>query len=688
MRAEGVFIKGGWQVAGGKRPLLATCCLLLYRRKYNKIITAERALCYNQHRHNTKEIPMPKKRAVNLADLPQKTEDWGIGVVLLRTWIAPPGETPYRPWLVMGLDLTNQRVVAHELFQSEPQPKEIFKTLAGSMVKPIPGGGRARRPSAIYTASNELADSLTPMLTEIGIQCGVADLPMIPHIVGELESHMRGGEPEHPGLLSVDDVTPTLAGGVFAAAAAFYRAAPWVQLANEHTIAVRFPANGGKTRIAVVMGNAGVEYGLAIYETWEDVVKLFTEADDPFESIPAQGHLALFYDDMSKMPFDDLDALQEHGWEVADEQAYPVPIVMFRNGDFRRPNPEELQWLEAALRAVPIFARDHLRSDGRGDYQPAESILTVSAHVGDAAAHVKYPAGVLPREQRPAVDPVWESSDDETDEMPVFERRLMESTMADFGRLMGAEESLADRKLQKAQDMMYKAWEERNPAKRIALAHKAIATSDKCADAYVLLAEEQADSVARALEYYQRGMEAGERALGKEYFREAVGHFWGLLETRPYMRARQGVADCLLKLHRTDEAIAHYREMLRLNPSDNQGIRYVLLAALVELDRNTEALDLMKKYKDDGMADWAYTWALLEYRAKGPAKTAERRLKEALRSNTHVPEYILGQKRVPNRLPPYISPGRDDEAAHYASKFLNEWRRTPGAVEWLKSKLP
>ena len=31
-------------------------------------------------------------------------------------------------------------------------------------------------------------------------------------------------------------------------------------------------------------------------------------------------------------------------------------------------------------------------------------------------------------------------------------------------------------------------------------------------------------------------MAAGERALGPETYQRDVGHFWGLLETRPYMR--------------------------------------------------------------------------------------------------------------------------------------------------------
>ncbi|HEV2642619.1 MAG TPA: hypothetical protein VGT98_07930, partial [Candidatus Elarobacter sp.] len=64
--------------------------------------------------------------------------------------------------------------------------------------------------------------------------------------------------------------------------------------------------------------------------------------------------------------------------------------------------------------------------------------------------------------------------------------------------------------------------------------------SSDCADAYVLLAEETARTAGAARKLYEQGVAAGERALGPNYFRNEVGSFWGLLETRPYMRATPG----------------------------------------------------------------------------------------------------------------------------------------------------
>jgi tetratricopeptide (TPR) repeat protein len=123
--------------------------------------------------------------------------------------------------------------------------------------------------------------------------------------------------------------------------------------------------------------------------------------------------------------------------------------------------------------------------------------------------------------------------------------------------------------LERAQDKMYEAWKAQTRKARSRLAREALAISPDCADAYVLPAEEMARTPDEALKLYEEGMRAGERALGPEAFTEDVGNFWGILETRPYMRARAGVAECLLEMGEAARAVEHYQELLRLNPGDN-----------------------------------------------------------------------------------------------------------------------
>ncbi len=133
------------------------------------------------------------------------------------------------------------------------------------------------------------------------------------------------------------------------------------------------------------------------------------------------------------------------------------------------------------------------------------------------------------------------------------------------------------------------------------MARKALELSPDCADAFVLLAED-ASSTEQARDLYAQGVAAAERALGPAIFADEVGHFWGIISTRPYMRARFGLAQCLEVLGRPDEAIDHYRELIRLNPADNQAVRQILLAALFRARRDEDASALLAQFEDDATA--------------------------------------------------------------------------------------
>jgi tetratricopeptide (TPR) repeat protein len=244
-----------------------------------------------------------------------------------------------------------------------------------------------------------------------------------------------------------------------------------------------------------------------------------------------------------------------------------------------------------------------------------------------------------------------------------------------------------DTPLEKAQDLVYEALETESARKRIQLARRALKTSGDCADAYVLLAEEDAGSLEEARELYQKGVEAGERALGRETFEEDAGYFWGLLETRPYMRARQGLAFCLWELGERREAIDHYKQMLDLNPDDNQGIRHELADCLLDEGLDEELGDLLERYEDDVFAEWTYTRALWAFRNKGDTKETTEALEDAIETNPYVPLYLLGHKSLPRALPDLMSLGNESEAVSYVATALTVWLRTPSALEWLRGNV-
>jgi tetratricopeptide (TPR) repeat protein len=237
--------------------------------------------------------------------------------------------------------------------------------------------------------------------------------------------------------------------------------------------------------------------------------------------------------------------------------------------------------------------------------------------------------------------------------------------------------------LGRAQDLMYDAWEVEDPAERVALARQALMISTDCADAYSLLADEAAESPEEALDLFRQAVAAGERALGKGVFEQHAGHFWGILETRPYMRARFGLAQTLAYLGELDEAIDVGRDLLRLNPNDNQGVRYDLLAWFIEAGNLDAAEELFAGYEDDRSASFAYGRVLLEFVRGGPAREAIFALFQAMKTNPFVPFYLLGLEEIPEDLPGLAAAGSKEEAIHTAIEQARAWVRHPDAIEWL-----
>lgn len=263
---------------------------------------------------------------------------------------------------------------------------------------------------------------------------------------------------------------------------------------------------------------------------------------------------------------------------------------------------------------------------------------------------------------------------------------FLEKMLAETGGVIPSTEP--ETPLEEAQALVYQAWQSESPRKAVKLARQALKISEDCADAYLLLGDLAAETMEEARQYYEKAIAAAERALGPEIFDEGKGHFWGITETRPYMRARAQLADLLWELGQAEEAIDHYRAMLELNPGDNQGIRYLLLDCLLQLCRNDEAETLLNEY-DDAMAAWHYNQALLTFRRQGRSPSADEALNTALEQNEYVPDYLLGMADISldGDLPDHHGWGDENEAIIYASRGILLWAQTPGAQRWLAERL-
>ena len=132
----------------------------------------------------------------------------------------------------------------------------------------------------------------------------------------------------------------------------------------------------------------------------------------------------------------------------------------------------------------------------------------------------------------------------------------------------------------------------------------------------------------------------GPNVQPENLFETHVGDFWGMFQTRGYMRARLALADYIhdeiaVKYNVSsawEVVIWHYQELLRLSSSDNLGIRYRFPFLLLRLDRReSDAFQFIrywiqldesgkreKQHKDSNEGEWLYG------RKKAPREVAEK----------------------------------------------------------------
>ncbi|MFO7646121.1 MAG: tetratricopeptide repeat protein [Desulfosarcina sp.] len=76
-----------------------------------------------------------------------------------------------------------------------------------------------------------------------------------------------------------------------------------------------------------------------------------------------------------------------------------------------------------------------------------------------------------------------------------------------------------------------------------------------------------------AIRHYEVGLRIGLLSLGDDFTGVLA---WGLIDNRPFLRCMHGYGLCLWRLGHFDAAERIFQQMLWLNPSDNQGVRFLI----------------------------------------------------------------------------------------------------------------
>ncbi len=630
------------------------------------------------------DVARYKRLAIRSADT------WQGGLFRLPMWIQErDADPPYRP---VGAFWRSVRTGLIWILV-EPQPGTANAELALRALLEF-GKKHERellgRPARIEVPNARFAEELGQLLddreTAIAV---VVDQPEVHEALRELGDHQTGPLPR--GLLDTPGVTGEHVRRFAEAACEFYKGELWESLAPEDLVAVDIPGLDSEMRYLVVTGTSRETRGIMFYRD-RDQFERFRRHPPTSGKHPRMWIVA--FDPIDDLPFADVDAWEDLTLPVAAADAYPRPGLVLPTDSVVRPDARRLAHLEAILRALTATTDDEFdRGDWTRQVDTAEGAVTVrlslprlleqmagtdlrdapsdaDGRIADLRFHLEQALRRAGRAARSA-------------DTPEDAARLVEETLhASAGGAVGAKQvpiTIEER----AQELAHAAYGS-SGRRRIQLARQALALYPDCADAWSVLGERAID-LDRARQRYGEAVAAGERALGPDVF--AAGHFWEAVETRPYMRARFALADCLEAAGAVDEAIGHYRDMLRLDPSDHQAVRRRLLQCLVDEGRDGDAQSLIEQFKDDEGPDWKYAAALVAFRREGDSVSSRALRAQAVADLATVVPYLIGERRLP-MLPAAFRPYSRDHAVVCASWLIDMWQDTPGACDWLADQPP
>ena len=241
----------------------------------------------------------------------------------------------------------------------------------------------------------------------------------------------------------------------------------------------------------------------------------------------------------------------------------------------------------------------------------------------------------------------------------------------------------------RAQEMAYDALETDDLETALRLVHEALEVDPNCIDAQRLMVSLLPATLENKLMLMQEVVDRAEQNLGESFFREHMGHFWGTIATRPYMRAKQHLAELLTEAGRRKEATAVYERMLELNPHDNQGMRYPLLGLYLAANQREGAQRIFASYPGEEEMTASVAWAhVLERWLADDPDEAQAALARARKVNPFAERYISGAKALPRDIPGYYRAGDETEAQICARELELAWKSHPGFREWLRAPKP
>lgn len=137
---------------------------------------------------------------------------------------------------------------------------------------------------------------------------------------------------------------------------------------------------------------------------------------------------------------------------------------------------------------------------------------------------------------------------------------------------------ITERTASSAEDYLELAQDADSEANALKYAKKALSLDPDNLDAEAMVIDIGSKDEIDLVKQLERAVAHGNKVMEKKgHMKDDVGQFWGVVETRPYMRLCDNYVEALISCGMMGKAITECEEMLRLCENDNLGMRFKLM---------------------------------------------------------------------------------------------------------------
>lgn len=162
-------------------------------------------------------------------------------------------------------------------------------------------------------------------------------------------------------------------------------------------------------------------------------------------------------------------------------------------------------------------------------------------------------------------------------------------------------------------------------AQALKFAKKAVQLDQDNLDAKKMVEEITTEHPYEMVGKYQKLIEYGKTVMDKKGYmnEDSIGDYWGISETRPFIRLYSSYLDLLVNCGMMRMATTVGEEIIRYNTNDNLGIRYILMHVYAYLEDEKSMLALYKKYDEHDESQMLLPISIIYYKLGDLEKAAE-----------------------------------------------------------------